>query len=124
MLKPKYKGTTIEIRLPKEYRCYSVECTYRYVKSKEKYELSMWLKNDSIHDKFKIEAQEIDTQLISGTRETIVDNICRVVEQMCVAQSFKEYIDKYEYTYRCFDKGNEIIENAKATEDADESDWL
>lgn len=122
MLKPRYKGTTIEIRLPKEYKNYSVECTYRYIKPKEKYELSMWIKYDGIRDKFRIESQEIDTQLIPGTKETIQDNVCRIVEQMCIAQSFKEYINRYEYTYRCFDKGNEIIENAKITEAADESD--
>lgn len=119
MLKSKYKGTTTEIRLPKEYKDYSVECTYRYIKAKEKYELSMWLKYTGVRDKFRIESQEIDTQLIPGTRETIVENICRIVEQMCDARSFDEYIARYEYTYKCFDKGNEMFENENISENDD-----
>lgn len=122
MLRPRYKGTTIEIRLPKEYEGYSVECTYKYIKSEDKYKLSMWLKYNNIHDKFKIESQEISTQLISGTRETIVDNISRVVEQMCDAKSFEEYISRYEYTYNCFDRGNELIEEEKIIGARNESD--
>ena len=116
MLKPRYKGTTIEIRLPKEYDGYSAECTYRYVKSKEKYELSMWLRHNGIRDKFRIESQEVDTQLTPGTRDTIVDNICRIVEQMCTANLFKEYIGRFEYTYKCFDKGNELFEEDRIKE--------
>lgn len=121
MLRPKYKGTTIEIRLPKEYKDYSVECTYRYIKSKEKYELSMWLKYDSVRDKFKIESQEVATQLIPGTRDTIVDNVCKIVEQMCDAKSFEEYIERYEYTRNCFDRGNELIEKEEIISTRDES---
>ena len=122
MLRPRYKGTTIEIKLPKEYEGYSVECTYKYIKTEDKYELSMWLKYNNVHDKFKIESQEIDTQFISGTRETIVDNICRVVEQMCNAKSFEEYISRYEYTYDCFDRRNELIEEEKIIGARNESD--
>lgn len=122
MLKPRYKGTTIDIRLPKEYKGYSVECTYKYIKSEEKYRLSMWLKYDGLRDKFKIESQEISTQLIPGTRDTIVDNICRIVEQMCDAKSFEEYITRYEYTYNCFDRGNELIEEEKIIGARNESD--
>lgn len=110
MLNPRYKGTTIEIMLPDEYESYSVECTYRYIKPKEKYELSMWLKYNGVRDKFRIESQEIATQLIPGTKETIQDNICRIVEQMCAVNSFEEYIDRYKYTYKCFDRGNELFE--------------
>lgn len=113
MLKPIYKGTTIEISLPKEYKGYSVECTYRYIKSKEKYELSMWLKYNGTRDKFRIESQEIATQLIPGTKETIQDNICRIVEQMCAVNSFEEYIDRYKYTLECFDRGDEIFEKER-----------
>lgn len=113
MLKPRYKGTIIEIRLPEEYKRYSVECTYKYVKTKEKYELSMWIKSNDVRDKFRIESQEIDTQLIPGTKETIQDNICKIVEQMCIAKSFDEYINRYEYTYKCFDTGNELYEKER-----------
>lgn len=123
MLKPRYKGTTIEIRLPEEYKRYSVECTYKYVKTKEKYELSMWIKSNDVRDKFRIESQEIDTQLIPGTKETIQDNICKIVEQMCIAKSFDEYINRYEYTYKCFDTGNELYEKERI-EKTNDTNWL
>lgn len=121
MLKPRYKGTTIEISLPKEYKGYSVECTYKYIKAKEKYELSMWLKYNGVRDKFRIESQEISTQLIPGTKETIQENVCRIVEQMCDVKSFDEYINRYEYTLECFDRGDTLFakERIDKTNDTD-----
>ena len=115
MLKYKNKGYTIEINLPSEcgYEGYSVECTYKYIKSKEKYSLSMWLKHDDIDDKFKIESQEIDTQYIRGTRETITENICRIVEQASLSGYFDHYIKRYEYTYKCFDRGDKLFEKER-----------
>ena len=104
MVKYTNKGYTIEINLPEEcgYEGYSVECTYQYDKLKEKYLLSMWLKKNGINGKFKIDSQEIDTQYISGTKETIRQNICRIVEQASLSGFFDYYIERYEYTHKCF----------------------
>lgn len=114
MLRPKFKGYTIEIKLPEEcangYKGYSIECTYRYLKSQEKYLISMWLKREDISDKFKIDSQEVNTLPLSGTKETIVDNICRVIEQGGLSGFFDEYIRRFEYTYNCFERGNDIYE--------------
>jgi len=106
MLKPRYKGTLIEIDLPEEcgHEGYSVECIYRYNKYKEKYLLSMWLKRKDICSKLKIESQEIDTQYIPGARDTIVDNICKIVEVASLNGYFEHYIQRYEYEIRCFDR--------------------
>lgn len=118
MLTHKNKGYTIEIDLPEEcgYEGYSVTCTYKYLKSKEKYSLSMWLKHRKGKDKFKIDSQEIDTQLISGTRKNIVENICRIVEQASLSGFFEHYIQKYEYTYACFAKGNHLFEKERLSD--------
>lgn len=115
MLRYKNKGCTIEIDLPEEcgYEGYSAECTYRYDKEKEKYLLSMWLKRKDIDDKFKIDSQEIDTQYISGTKENIKQNICKIVEQASLSGFFDHYIERYEYTYKCFDRGNDIFEKER-----------
>lgn len=113
----KYKklGYTIEIDLPEEhgYKGYSVECTYRYDKSKEKYLLSMWLKCMNINEKFKIGSQEIDTQYISGTRDTIIENIIRIVKQASLTKFFDYYIEEFEYTFKCFDKGDNFFEQER-----------
>lgn len=109
------EGYTIRMPLPEEcgFKGYSVKCTYKYNKAKEKYRLSMWLKRDDIDDDFKIDSQEIDTQLIPGTRETIEDNICRIVEQASLSRYFNYFIKRYEYTYDCFDRGNELFEKER-----------
>ena len=111
MTKPKFKGYTIEIELSEEcgYSGYSVECTYKYIKSKSKYLLSMWLKRNDIDSKFKIDSEKIDTQFISGTRETIVENICRIIEYASLSGYFDYYINQYDYTYKCFDRGDELF---------------
>lgn len=115
MLKYKNKGYTIEIGLPKEcgHEDYSIECTYRYDKEKEQYMVSMWLKRYDIDDKFKIESQGIDTQYISETKENIRQNICKIVEQISLSGFFDYFIERYEYTYTCFDRGNELFEKER-----------
>lgn len=115
MFKYKAKGYTIEIKLSGKYKSkgYSVECTYKFDKTKEKYLLSMWLKKDNIDNKFKIDSQGIDTQYINGTKETIRQNICRIVDQASSSGYFDYYIQRYEYTMKCFDKGDEYFEKER-----------
>lgn len=104
------KGYTLEFNLREYgYNNYYAVCTYKYDKKKEKYSLSMWIKRKDINDKFKIDSQEIDTQYINGTKETIEDNIDRVIEQAGLSGFFDEYIQRYEYTYKCCDIGDEIL---------------
>lgn len=115
MLKLIREGYTIRIQLPEEcgYKGYSVKCTYKYNKSKEKYLLSMWLKRDDIDDNFKIDSQETDAQYIHGSKETIEDNIIRIVEQASLSGYFNHYIERFEYTYNCFGRGNELFEQER-----------
>ena len=110
MFRYKNKGYTMEIRLPKDtYKDYSVECRYQYDKNNEKYQITMWLIRDTIDNRFKIDSQKIDTQYISGTRETIRPNICRIVEQACSTGYFDSFIRDFEKLYECFDKGFELL---------------
>lgn len=109
------EGYTIRIFLPEEcgYEGYSVKCTYKYIKSQEKYRLSMWIHRKDIDDDFKIDSQEIDTQLIRGSKETIENNIYRIVQQASLSGFFEPYIRRFEYTYNCFEKGDELYEKEK-----------
>ena len=108
-MKYKNNGYSIEINLPKKYSGYSVECQYQFDKEKEKYILSMWLKRNDIGNRFRIDSQKIDTQYISGTRETIRSNICRIVEQACLTGYFDSFIRDFEALYKCFNKGFELL---------------
>lgn len=118
MLKPIREGYTIRIKLPEEcgYEDYSVKCTYKYNKQKGKYRLSMWLRRDDIDDDFKIDSQEIDTQYIPGTKETIENNIIQIVEQASLSGYFDHYIERFKYTYDCFERGNELFEQERLRE--------
>lgn len=111
MLRYTYLGNTIEIRLPRScgHMGYAVDCTYRYDEGKDKYLLSMYLKRVDNPDHFKIDSQEIDTQYVSGEKNTIIDNIRRIVEQACKSRFFDPYIERYEYTYKCFDRGDDLF---------------
>ena len=114
MLKYKNEGYVIDVTLPEEcgYEGYSVECRYKYDKSQDRYSLSMWLRREDIDNTFKIDGQEIDTQYISSTRETIKQDICRIVEKASLSGFFDYYIERYEYTCKCFDIGSNIVDKA------------
>lgn len=115
MLRYKNRGTVIEINLPEEcgHTGYSVECRYWFNKEIGKYALSMWLKSNNCNETFKIDSQEIDTQFITSEKENIKMNICRIVEQASLSGFFDRYIERYEYTYACFNRGNELYEEER-----------
>lgn len=114
----KYLGQSIEIWIPRKYGFdgYSVECQYRYDKQKDKYLVSAWLKRRDMADRLKIESQEIDTQYITSTRETITSDVCKIVETMCEQHYIDHFVEEFEYTCRCFDIGNSILEKQKDSE--------
>lgn len=107
MLKYENKGNTIEINLPKEcgHNGYAVECTYYYDKQKNQYQLRIGLKRNDIGD-----IQEIDTQYISNLHGDTRRNITKMIEDASLSGYFEKYIERYEYTYKCFDRGNELFE--------------
>lgn len=117
MMKPRCKGNTLTISLSKwGYPNYIAECEYHFDKVKEKYSLSMWLNRCDLEDRMRLSSKKIDTQYISGTKETIIENICRVVHQAATvsdengARYFDKYVERYEYELACFERGNELFE--------------
>ena len=98
-----------------KYKGYAASCQYKYDKQKEKYSLCMWLKHTSMDQKYRIEYDGIDTQYISGTRETIRENICRIVEVMMEQNRFDYFIERYEYDIKCCEKGMEVLESEGMT---------
>lgn len=112
MLKSNYKGTTIEIDLPEECgnEGYIVSCTYRFDKHKDKYLLSMWLRHKDIRNGFNLAPQEVDTQYITSSRDTITKDISTIVMNASLNGFFEHYIKRYEYEQKCFERGNELYE--------------
>lgn len=118
------KGYTVEIGLGQYgYKGYSVECTYRYIKKEEKYLLYMGLMCNNMDGcrfgVLPIDLYNIDAQYVTGTKETIVDNIDRIIEYAATHEddSHKKFFDKYieqiEYMYKCCKLGNERFEEER-----------
>lgn len=105
MLRNYYQGTMITVELPKN------QYVYRYVKDMNKYALSMWLRNTEVDDRMQICSQEINTQYITSTRENIKKDVCAIVEQAANSSYFDKSIETYEYTQKCFERGNAEFEN-------------
>lgn len=129
MMHPRCKGQTVEIKLSKwGYKGYIAECTYYFDKKQEKYSLSMWLRNTDIEDRMRLSSKKVDTQYIPGTRETILENICRIVYQAAnVADEngkkyFDHFVDRYEYELACFERGNELFEQERLAKINDNKD--
>ena len=117
MIRPRRKGNTLTISLTKwGYPNYIAECTCHFDKKAEKYSLSMWLNRTDVEDRMKLSSKKVDTQYISGTRETIIENICRIVHQAATVVNdegekyFDKYVKRYEYELACFERGNELFE--------------
>lgn len=111
MMRPKFNGHSIEINLSEwGYQNYIAECAYHFDKKENKYSLSMWLNRSDMEDRMRLSSKKVDTQYISGTRETIIENICRVVHQACLSGYFNHYVERYEYELKCFERGNDLFE--------------
>lgn len=114
MMNPEYQGQTLTIDLSKwGYKDYVAECIYRFHTQNQKYSLSIWLSRNDIEEKMRIFSKKTDTQYISGTKETIVENICRIVHQACLLKYFDRFVERYEYELLCFECGNQLFEQER-----------
>lgn len=120
LMQPKFKGNTLMIELSDfGYKNYFVECAYHFDKSNGKYALSMWLNRTDMEDRMILSSKKVDTQYISGTKETIVENICRIIHQAATvvnkdgARYFDYFVERYEYELACFERGNELFEQER-----------
>lgn len=121
MMKPKFKGNTLTIELSNfGYENYFVECAYHFDKNEGKYSLSMWLNHNDLEDRMRLSSKKVDTQYIPGTRETIIENICRIVHQAATVADeesgeryFDHFVKRYEYELACFERGNELLEQER-----------
>ena len=127
MMRPRCKGQTIVINLSKwGYENYIAECAYHFNKHKGKYSLSIWLNRRDLEDRMRLSSKKVDTQYISGTRETIVENICRIVHQAATVADengekyFDPFIERYEYELNCFERGNELFEQERLNKTNDD----
>ena len=130
LMKPKFKGNTLTIELSDfGYANYFVECAYHFDKHEDKYALSMWLNRNDMEDRMKLSSKKVDTQYIPGTRETIIENICRIVHHCATVTDkrngkkyFDHFVERYEYELACFERGNELFEQEKLAKLNDNQD--
>lgn len=120
LMKPEVKGNTLTIELSDfGYKNYFVECVYYFDKREGKYSLSIWLNRNDMEDRMRLSSKKVDIQYIYGTRETIVENICRIVHQAATVADkdgiryFDRFVERYEYELACFERGNELFEQER-----------
>ena len=120
LMQPIFKGNMLIIELSNfGYKNYFVECVYHFDKLNGKYSLSMWLNRNDIEDRMMLSSKKVDTQYIPGTRETIAENICRIVHHAATIENdngvryFDYFVERYEYELACFDRGNELFEKER-----------
>lgn len=122
MMHPKFEGNAMKFYLSNYgYKNYVAECAYHFDKRKGKYSLSMWISRTDIEDRMCLSSKKIDTQYISGTKETIIENICQIVLYAATVVSDKEnnktyfdpFVERYEYELKCFERGNELFEQER-----------
>ena len=126
MMKPRCKGQSVEIELTRwGYRDYYVQCAYHFDKREGRYLLSLWLCRRDIEDRMRISSKKADAQYLSGARDTIVENICRVVHYAATVASddgtryIDRYVKRYAYELACFERGNELFEQENAAGSGD-----
>ncbi len=120
MMKPKFKGNMLVIDLSKfGYKNFIAECVYHFDKHEGKYSLSMWLNRIDLEDRMQLSSKSVDMQYITGTKESIIENICRIVHQAATATNnngiryFDRFVERYEYELACFERGNELFEQER-----------
>lgn len=99
MLTYKDVGHTITIDLPynTKYEGYLAECRYRFDSFKGKYLVSMWIRKRMVDYRYKVDSVRVDTQYLSGTRDTIRENLCLVVDHACRIGFFDPYISRLDH---------------------------
>lgn len=121
LMRPKYHGNALTINLSNwGYPNYIAECAYHFDKKAEKYSLSIWLNRTDIEDRMKVSSKKVDTQYISGTKETIVENVCKivyycstVVNEKTGKKYFDRFVERYEYELACFERGHALFEQER-----------
>lgn len=85
----------IRVNLPEEcgYKGYSIECTYNYCSKKGKYYLSMWLLNNYTNSCYRIDSQEIDMKVLSGTKIEHNKSISKIIQLASLSGYFNYYIE-------------------------------
>ncbi len=90
LMQPKFKrATRLQLSYPiLDIKTTFVECIYHFDKPNSKYSLFYVAKIVMIlRISMMLSSKKVDTQYISGTRETIVENICRIVHQAATVES-------------------------------------
>ena len=107
-MRVKRKGYTLDLHLNEfGYKGYYVECIYMFDRHTDKYKAEMWLCNNQFEDRFKIDSQKMDEIYIVCERDEVIDHLVSIVENMCKDKSIEKYIERFEFTAKCFDYGCE-----------------
>lgn len=104
----KNSNNTIKIDL---LNGFSIIIFENYIAYTNKFKISLYLQKDGIDILDLIEEQ--DDIEIDANKRNINIKLLKYVSSLLSNGFFNYYIERYNYMLRCFDKGNEIIENER-----------
>ena len=107
-MRTKNRGYAIDLFLQDYgYKGYYVECIYIFDRYENKYKVDMWLCHNQFEDRFKIDSQKMSDTFIECERDEVRDHLISIMEKMCEDRSIDKYIERFEFTTKCFDYGCE-----------------
>lgn len=96
---------TISVELNKEYKVWLMA---NWNKDDQKYNVTMYLQRNDID---LLDKMDELTCKIESDRQSIKSDLCKMVSYLAEKNNFDQYITRYEYQMKCFDKGNELLES-------------
>lgn len=99
---------TIEVDLQNDYKVIALA---RWHNNEKKYYITLMIHEQSVDNWSLIEKAE-RIQLKSDVK-SIKKDMAALVTDFLTEGFFKEYIERYEYELKCFDRGNELFEKER-----------
>ena len=94
---------------------YSVIAVTKWDRNESTYRMSLYLKDDTYDILDLIEEKE--NNKINTDKKTLFSDVSKIVTGYYLEGFFDNYIKRYEYMMKCFDKGNEFFESSSETKD-------
>lgn len=103
---------TVDIDL---HNSYCVRTDAKYNPQTKRYDAKFYLKENSIEKYTAIHTLNNDSITFDGNRKTIKVDILKYISHLLSENYFASCIQDFEYEIKCFDKGNEFLEEEKNT---------
>ncbi len=92
---------------------YSVNAITKWDRDENTYRMSLYLKGDT-YDVWDL-IEEKDNIKIHTDKKTLFSDVTKIITGYQLEGFFDNYIKRYDYMMKCFDKGNDFFESSRDT---------